>query len=135
MSVQRKVCRKGCPWEHYHGCLHLHVLDSYPQTWIDMHQQLLVTVLCSCRIVSSPASSFTPLCQYNMTRAGSLQWHHFLLCHRLPSTAWLSPSAFVQHHPALMSTELQRGHTESYIRLAVLLSPVLLDVVVTFVML
>lgn len=53
---------------HYHGCLHLHVLDSYPQTWIDMHQQLLVTVLCSCCFVSSPASSFTTsLCQYNMT--------------------------------------------------------------------
>lgn len=37
-----------------------------------MHQQLLVTALCSCHILSSPASSFTPSCQYNMTSAGFL---------------------------------------------------------------
>lgn len=42
-----------------------------------------------------------------------LQWHHFRVCQLLPSTAWLTPSAFVQHHPALLSTELQHGHTES----------------------
>lgn len=139
VSMLGKGSRKGCPQEHYHWCLHLQVLDSYQKqpTDLDWYASPTLGHLYSAAVASCspelPVSS--PLANTTWPEQVFLQWHYLLLCHPLPSTAWLSPSAFVQHHTALISAQLQHGHTEPWISFAALLSLVLLDVVVTFLLL
>lgn len=111
-------CRERSAGKAVHGNI-ITVVSTYTyQIPIHRHGSICTSnswSLYSAAVASSPLQLplSLPLANTTWTVQGSLQWHHFLLCHRLPSTAWLSPSAFVQHHPALMSTELQHGHTES----------------------